>query len=142
MKKLFFLAVAVLFISGCKDNYGACVKAGYDIASGISTAMQSVDLAEQAGYLTAPEERNVVGYLEFANQADKVFISCAETVHTSKSAASSYTGCAQQFESTLNNPANLALIKVGNATQQQNITMVVNTMLKAVGDLIAGLGGK
>ena len=142
MKKIFILATAMLLLSGCKDPYGACVKSGYDIASGISTAMQSVDLAEQAGYLTAAEERNVVGYLEFANQADKVFVSCAQTVHQSKSAASSYTGCAQQFEDTLNNPANLALIKVGNATQQQNITTIVNTMLKAVGDLITGLGGK
>lgn len=142
MKKIIVLAVAVLFISGCKDNYGACVKAGYDIASGISTAMQSVDLAEQAGYMTQAEERNVVGYLEFANQADKVFVSCAQTVHESKSKAASFTGCAQQLEDTLNNPANLALIKVGNAAQQQNITTIVNTMLKAVGDLITGLGGR
>jgi len=138
---LFLLFGGVFELVGCADPYGACVKAGADIATGIATAMQTVDATQQNGYITPKEELNVVGYLEYANKADEAFLSCASTAHTAKSVKGSYTACASAFSDSLNNPAELDMIHVVNPAAQITVTSIVNTIVNSAGAIVSGLGG-
>ena len=138
---LFPILALLITVTGCADPYGACVKAGADIATGIATAMQTVDATQQNGYITPKEELNVVGYLEYANKADEAFLSCASTAHTAKSVKGSYTACASAFSDSLNNPAELDMIHVVNPSAQATVTSIVNTIVNSAGAIVSGLGG-
>lgn len=143
MKKIIIVSALLLLpmLAGCADPYGACVKAGADIASGIASAMQTVDVTQQNGFITSKEELNVIGYLEYANKADEAFLTCASTANAAKSVKGSYTACASAFQNSLNSPAELAMIHVVNPSAQVTITTVVNTIINSAGAIIAGLGG-
>jgi len=132
---------ALISLGGCKDPYGAAVKAAADIGTGIAQGMKTVDSIRQQGLITPAEESNVLDYLEFANKADEAFQSCVDTAHTSGSKAGSFTACATAFNTSLNNPTELALLHVANTTASQNITTIINGITTGVNAIIAGLGG-
>lgn len=133
--------VALLLLVGCKDPYGASAKAGADIGTGIAQGMNTVSQLQQQGTISAAEALNVLGYLEFANKGDEAFISCVQTAHTAGNKAGTYTACAQAFNTTLNNPTELALIKVSNSAASANISTIVNTITTAVAAVETALGG-
>ena len=142
--KRYFLAVALsccLISTGCRDPYGACVKAGADIATGIAQGYSSVDQIRMQGLITPAEELNVAGYLKFANDGDKAFLSCVQTAHTNGNRAGTYTACAQNFNAALNNPQELALIHVSNTSAPPVINAIVNGLTAGVAAVISGLGG-
>jgi hypothetical protein len=141
MTKRLLLVSALFFLIGCKNPYGACVKAGADIGVAIGQGMHTVDALRQQGIISPAEESNVLGYLEFANIADKAFLTCSETAHTSGNKAGSYTSCAATFNQTLNNPTQLALIHVSNASASQQVSTVVNGITAGVTAVSAALGG-
>ena len=134
------LLVAVLFLAACSDPYGACVKAGADIAAGISGGFNTVVQLQQQGTISAPEALNVAGYLKFANDADKVFLTCTQAAHTT-SKAGAFTSCAQAFATQLNNPQETALIHVGNASAQATVNTVINGITTGISTLETALGG-
>lgn len=128
-------------LMGCKDPYGACVKASADIGTGIAQGMKTVDSLRVQGLVTPAEESSVLDYLEFANTADRAFLTCAQTAHTSGSKAGSFTACATGFNSSLNNPTELALIHVSNAQGSQNVSIIVNGITTGIAAVSAALGG-
>jgi|SRR6185437_1410135 len=135
------LAVALLAVAGCKDPYGACVKADSDIAQGIASGLSTVSQLNAQGVLSNTEALNVAGYLEFANQADEAFGNCVEAAHTS-SKAGAFTACAQTFNTSLNNPTELTLIHVSNPQGSANVSIMVNGITTGVSAIITALGGK
>ena len=141
MKRLFPALAVLILLCGCKDPYGASIKAAADIGTGIAQGMKTVDSLRQQGLISAAEESNVLDYMEFANKADEAFQSCADTAHTAGSKAGSFTACATGFNSALNNPTELALLHVGNAQASQNISVIVTGVTTAVNAIVAGLGG-
>ncbi len=142
MKRLLAVALLSIALIGCSDPYGSSVKAGADIANGIATGMQTVGALQRQGTITAPQALNVLGYLEFANKGDEAFLTCAQTAHTNGNKAGTYTACAQAFNSTLNTPAELALVKLnGNAAAAQTVNTIVNGITSAAQAIITGLGG-
>lgn len=144
MLKKLVLGIALaasLGSAGCKDPYGACVKASADIGAGIGTGMHTVDQLRLQGAISVAEESNVLGYLEFANLANKDFEICVSTAHTSGNKPGTYTFCAQAFNTTLNNPTQLALIRVGNNAASQQISTIVNGVTAAVAAVTTALGG-
>jgi hypothetical protein len=135
------LLVGVLLLIGCKDPYGACVKASADIGTGIAQGMKTVDSLRVQGLISAQEESTVLDYFEFANGADKAFLTCAQTAHTSGSKAGSFTTCANTFNSSLNNPQELSLLHVSNPQASQNVNLIVNGVTTAVTAIVSALGG-
>jgi hypothetical protein len=131
----------VLALIGCHDPYGACVKADADIAQGISSGFASVTQLHSEGILTAQETLNIANYLEYANQADEAFGTCAQEAHTAGSKAGAFTACATTFNTALNNPTELALIKVSNPQGSQNVSTIINGITTGVNAVIAALGG-
>ena len=136
-----FLLPMVLLLTSCRDPYGACVKAGADIATGIAQGYSSIDQIRMQGLITPAEELNVAGYLKFANDGDKAFLSCVQTAHTNGNRAGTYTACAQVFNTALNNPQELALIHVSNTSATPVINAIVNGLTAGVAAVISGLGG-
>lgn len=141
MKKLFLAVTLAFALAACSDPYGACVKADADIASGISAGLKTVTQLQQSGTISAAEALNVAGYLEYANQADEAFGKCAQAAHTSGSKAGAFTGCANIFNATLNNPAQLALIHVHDPGASQTISTIITGVTTGVTGVIAALGG-
>lgn len=141
MKKVFPVLFLILFLIGCKDPYGACVKASADIGTGIAQGMKTVDSLRVQGLITPAEESNVLDYLEFANGADKAFLTCAQTAHTSGTKAGSFTACATGFNTSLNNPTELALLHVSNSQGSQNVSIIVNGITTGVSAVATALGG-
>lgn len=141
MRKLFLVMALVLTLAACSDPYGACVKADADIAQGISAGLKTVTQLQQAGTISAAEALNVAGYLEYANQADEAFGKCVQAAHTAGSKAGAFTGCANIFNSTLNNPAQLALVHVSNSSAAQTISTIITGITTGVTGVIAALGG-
>lgn len=141
MRKLGPVLILCCFLLGCKDPYGACVKASADIGTGIAEGMKTVDSLRVQGLISAQEESNILGYLEFANTADKAFLTCAQAAHTSGSKAGSFTACATAFTTQLNNPSELALIRVSNAQAEQDVTVIVNGVTTGVAAVLTALGG-
>jgi hypothetical protein len=143
LKRSVVLAVALLFIAGCKqDPYTVCVKAGSDIATGINAGMTGVDQTRQNGLISVSEETQILGYLKFANDADGAFLRCAAAAHTAGSKAGSFTACATTFTITLNNPTEMALIHVNNTQAQATINAVVQGIVTGVTAVTTALGGK
>lgn len=144
MKKILLaaLAIAVLWMAGCKDPYGGCVKAGAAIGVSIGQGMNTVANLQQQGLISATEAINIISYLEYANKADEAFLTCVATAHTSGSKAGSFTGCATVFNVTLNSPSALLLIKVNNPGASQTISTVVNAVTTGVTAVEATLGGQ
>lgn len=139
---LFLTLLAIVpFVSGCKDPYGACVKADADIAQAISSGFVTVSQLQQSGLISPQEALNVANYLEFANQADAAFGTCAQTAHTAGSRAGAFTACATTFNTALNNPTQLALLHVSNPKASQNVTTIVNGITTGVSAVITALGG-
>lgn len=136
------LALAVMFLSGCKDNFGACEKAAADIGNGIAAGMKTVDGLRVAGAISVQEETNVLGYLKFVNDGNGAFGACAQQAHVSGSKAGAFTACATAFSQTLNNPTELALIHVNNPQAQAEITTVANGVTAGVSAILAALGGQ
>jgi hypothetical protein len=132
--------LALLPLAGCKDPYGACAKAGADIANAITQGMNTVDQAQQTGLISAAEEKNVVGYLEYANKADETFLACVAASHKN-TAAGAFTACVQTFQTTLNSPAELELIHVVNPQAQATVTGITTTIAGALTALVSGLNG-
>lgn len=142
MKQLRLLLIPFLLLTmGCSDPYGACVKAGTDIFAGIGQGMKTVDEVRKQGLITPDEESNVLGFLKFANDADKAFLDCASKVHTNGSSAGSYTSCAQIFNKALNTPQETALIHVSNPSAQNTINNAVQVVALGVNTIIVLLGG-
>lgn len=143
LARLSALAVfAVCFtVAGCKHPYQACLKASIDIGTGITSGMKSVDQMRQQGLISAAEESSLLDYLEFANKADGAFLTCADASQTAGSKAGSFTACATTFNTSLNNPSELALLHVSNTQASQNITTIINGITTGVQAVIAGLGG-
>jgi hypothetical protein len=133
--------VLLLVLTGCKDPYGSSAKAGGDIALGIAAAFSTVDQLRVQGTITPAEELNVVGYLKFANDSDKAFLTCVSVAHDNGNKAGTYTACAQTFNTSINNPAELALIKVNNASASSTVNLVVNGLTAATKAIVSGLGG-
>lgn len=134
---------AMLAVSGCsKDSYGVCLKASADIATGVSQGMQTVDALRQQGVITAAEESSSLDYLKFVNDGDKAFLACAQAAHTSGSKAGSFTACATIFNSSLNNPQEMALIHVANPNAQATISNIVQAVVTGVNLVLSTLGGK
>jgi hypothetical protein len=142
-KALLGLALPLLAVClvGCKDPYGACAKAGADIAQSVSSGFQTVTQLQQTNLISSQEALNVDGYLEFVNKADEAFLSCAQTAHTAGNVAGSFTACATTFNTTLNNPTELALLHVSNTTASQDVSVIANGVTTAVSAVIAALGG-
>lgn len=126
---------------GCKDPYGACVKAGADIGAGIGQGMHTVDQIRQQGLISTAEESNVIGYLEFANKGNEAFLSCASTAHNLGNKAGSFTACANGFNVSLNSPAELAMIKISNPSASQQISTIINGVTTGVTAVVTALGG-
>jgi hypothetical protein len=135
------LLLCCVLTLGCKDPYGACVKAGADIGAGIGQGMHAVDQIRQQGLISSAEESNVIGYLEFANKGNEAFTSCASTAHTLGNRAGSFTACANAFSMSLNNPAELALIKISNPAASQQISTIINGVTTGVSAVVTALGG-
>ena len=140
-KLLTLLVVSVLLCAGCTDPYGSCAKAGADIASGISQGFNTIVQLQQQGLITQAEEADVAGYLKFANDGDKAFLSCVTAAHTNGNKVGTYTACANTFNLALNTPAELALLHVNNATASTTISTIVNGLTAASKAITAGLGG-
>lgn len=141
MKKVLAVASLALLCISCSDPFGACVKANADIGQAISGGLSTVTNLAQSGTITHAEALNVAGYLEYANQADEAFGTCAQEAHTAGSKKGAFTACAQAFNASLNNPTELALIKVSNSQASQNIQLTITAVLSATISLIAALGG-
>lgn len=137
------LALGLIFcLAGCSDPYGACVKAGADIATGISGGAQTVVQLEASGLITQAEELNVLGYMKFANDADGAFLNCASAANTAGSKAGTFTACAQAFNTALANPTELALIHVSNPNAQTQITTISQSIATGISTLLTALAGK
>lgn len=143
MKKLLSLLIVVsfVFLAGCKDPYGSSVTAANTAAAAIAQGMQTTFNIEQQGLISAAEASNVLNYFEFANKADEAWLTCATTAHSGGSKAGAFTACASGFNTSLNNPTELALIKVNNPTASQDITTIVNGITTAVSAFATALGG-
>jgi hypothetical protein len=140
------LAVALLIplallISGCKDPYGASVKAGADVADGVAQGLKTVLSLQQQGTITSAEAISAAGYFEFANKADEAYLSCVSTAHANGNKPGTYTACIQSFNTTLNNPQQLVLIHVKDASASQTITTIVNGLATGLTSLQTALGG-
>lgn len=133
--------VAMLGVAGCKNPYGACAKAGADIASGIGKGMTTVQDLEAQGVISATEAINVLGYLEYANKADEAFLTCVASAHGTPAKSGAFTACAQAFNSTLNNPSQLALIHVNDSAASSTVSLIVQSVSTAVTAIVAGLKG-
>ena len=140
MRKLLLL-VPLLLLIGCKDPYGACVKADADIAQAVNAGLATVTQLNQQGLITNTEALNVAGYFEFVNQGDEAFGTCAQAAHKAPGAGV-YTACVTTFNTTLNNPAKLALIHVNNPNASATINAIVAGFNTAVTALSTALGGK
>lgn len=144
MKLLLRLALPLAFclmLAGCKDPYGGCAKAGADIAQGVSAGLATVTSLEQQGEITPSEALNVGNYLEFANKADEAFLTCVSVAHTSGNKPGTYTACVSTFSTTLNTPAELALVKVSNTTASTTINTIVTGFTTATALIQSQLGG-
>lgn len=138
---LALLTITYIGLTGCRDPYGSSVTAANVAATSIGQAMQTTYNLEQQGLITAAEASNVLDYMEFANKADEAWLTCATTAHTSGSKAGSFTACATTFNTSLNNPTELALIKVNNASASQTVTTIVNGIVAGVASFETALGG-
>lgn len=136
------LCACLCVLAGCSDPYGACVKASADIAGGIGQGMNTVAQLQQNGAISSSEALSAINYLEFANQADEAFLSCAQTAHASPSKAGAFTACATTFNAALNNPNELALVKISNPNASATVNTVVEGVTAGVSTLAAALGGK
>lgn len=125
MKRAFLVLAIAFALVGCKDNYGACAKAGADIAQGVASGLSTVQQLQAQGEISAAEALNVAGYLEFVNKGDEAFLTCIQTAHMGGNKPGTYTACVTAFNTTLNTPAELALIKINNATASATINTIV-----------------
>ena len=143
MKKAILAGIlfAALPLAGCKDPYGGASKASLDIAAAITAGMNTTSQLATAGTISKAEALNVLGYLEYANQGDEAFESCITTAHLGGNKPGSYTACAVAFNTALNDPAKLALIKVSVSKASQTISAVVNGLATGVAAVEATLGG-
>lgn len=135
------LLLAALGVNGCKDPYGASAKVGADVAASVTSGLSTVQQLQAQGVITSQEALNVAGYLEFVNKADEAFLSCVKVAHAAGNKPGTYTSCAQGFNTTLNNPQQLALIHVSNPTASQTVTTIVNGITTGVTALETALGG-
>lgn len=135
------VVICVVGLTGCKDPYGACAKAGADIASAISVGMNTVQGLASQHIITATEAENVLGYLEYANKGDEAFLSCIASAHATPSKSGAFTTCANVFNLTLNNPQQLALIRVSDTSASQTVSTIVQGLTTAVTAIVAGLKG-
>jgi hypothetical protein len=141
--KTFLIVPALIVLSfiGCKDPYGACVQGSSVTAQAISQGMTTVDALRKQGTITVAEESQALDYMEFANKADGAFLSCAQEAHTNGNKAGTYTACANTFNTALNNPTELALLHVSNASASQTLNTIVLGLTAGVNSLVAALGG-
>jgi hypothetical protein len=128
-------------IGGCRDPYGGCAKAGADIAQGVSTGLATIASLQQQGEISLAEELNVAGYLEFVNKGDEAFLTCVQTAHMDGNKPGTYTACTQAFNTALNTPSRLALLKVSNSTASATINTIVTGFTTAVSLIESQLGG-
>jgi len=141
-KRLAVVLGLALALGGCADPYGACEKGAADIATGISGGMKDVDALRVAGLISVQEETDVLGFLKYANDADAAFGKCAQSAHTAGTKTGAFTACAQVFATTLNDPQQLALIRVTNAKSQAKIQEIVNSVTTGITALLTALAGK
>lgn len=143
MRRIAVLALLCIACFGCSDDpYTLSSKAGADIASGITQAMNTVAQLQQQHTITNQEALNALGYFEFANRGDEAFLACASTAHAGGNKPGTYTACAQTFNAALNNPDDLALIHVSNSTALTTISNAVKALAAGVAQIQSSLGGK
>jgi len=139
--KLAAIAALILFSSiGCKDPYADTAKAASGIADTIAQGYASVQTLVNSGTLTKPEAISVAGYLKFTNDADIAFETCIDTVHKNPKAGG-YTSCAQTFLTAIDNPTELALIKVKDTNANQTVASIAQGVIGALQVGISSLGG-
>jgi hypothetical protein len=126
---------------GCKDPYGASVKAGNVIAASVTAGLQTVASLQQSGTITTQEAISVAGYIDFVNKGDEAFLTCAASAHAAPKTPGAYTACATTFAGVVNNPQNLLLIKVSNPSAQGTISTIANGFATAVTAISTSLGG-
>lgn len=144
MKLILKLAMPLAFclvLAGCKDPYGGCAKAGADIAQGVSAGLSTVSSLQQQGQITPAEALNVANYLEFVNKGDEAFLACVQTAHTGGNKPGTYTSCVNTFNSTLNTPTELALIRVNNPQAEATVNAIVTGFTTATVAIQSQLGG-
>ena len=141
----FIAAIAVLAaaiaLSGCNDPGAVAAKAANDVATAIGAAETTIGQLQAGGTISATEAKNILGYLNAANSLDSQFISCIGTVHAAKGAASGYLTCAQTFLNGLQDPAELANLRVSNPASQQKVDLVVNSVTLILQTVITALSG-
>ena len=135
------LVISALCLAGCKDPYGACNKAGQVIATSITQGDNTVLTLAKAGTISPQEAVSILGFLEFANQSDESFLTCAKVAHENGNVVGSYTACGTVFVTQLNNPAELALIRVSNPNAQTQVQAILATLTSALTILQSSLGG-
>ena len=136
------LLLATLALAGCKDPYGASAKAGADVASSLVNGQKTVDSLRVSGLISVQEDVQVQGILKFFLDADGAYLTCVSTAHKNGDVLGTYTACAQTFNTSLNTPAELALIHVSNPSAETQITTIISGVTSGVNLLITGLGGK
>jgi len=137
---LLALALSVAFAAGCKDPYGACVKASSTVATAIAQAYPAIDADRQSGLLTVSQELKFDGFLNVANTLNGQFQTCVSGVHSAKGAAASYAGCAQTFANGVSNASELANLNIVNASEQAKITAIAQSISTGLQALITSLG--
>jgi hypothetical protein len=141
MKRLILIPLlGLLMCTGCTDNYGAALKAHNDISTGIASSMNTVDNFRKDGVVTPQEESNILDYLEAANKANEVFLSCSVTVHGSNTAGG-YTACGEAFITTLSSPQEQALLHVANPAGLTAVTTIAQGIITGVNSVIVAFGG-
>ncbi len=135
------LALAVLWLAGCKDPYGTAAKLGQDVAISVNQADKAVDGLRVQGAITADEERDILGYLNSLNALDGQYMGCVRAAHGT-SLAGGFTGCAETLAEGMGDPATLAALRVANPASQQKVMLVSQGIVTLVSTTIAALGGK
>lgn len=135
------ISLCCLLLVGCKDPYGACEKAALNIGNGISAGMKATDDLRVAGKISVQEETNILGFLKFANDGNGTFASCAKQVHDS-GAKTGYTVCANQLQTLLSDPKELALVHISNQNSQGEVMAIVEGLSGGVNTLLIALEGQ
>ena len=135
------ICVFVMMPIGCNDPGAVAAKAANDVATAIGAAETTIGQLQAGGTISAAEAKNILGYLNAANSLDSQFISCIGTVHAAKGAASGYLTCAQTFLNGLQDPAELANLRVSNPASQQKVDLVVNSVTLILQTVITALSG-
>ena len=141
MKRLFVLALPLIFLlSGC-NPYGTAAKLAQDIAVSDGQAVATVDQLRAGGSITVQEERGIIGWLDSVNTLNGTYLSCVVAAHN-QSTAGGFTACAQTLVAALGQPGTLQALRISNQAKQAEITAIGDGLVALASGTIAALGGK